>query len=128
MKTYNKPEFFVEEFIANVAVAACDREWSGEVDTSWPSQAITCNRQGSTTDYIFASGTSGCQYEPDKLIYIDTGGTYSVSQLKQLGLNINGNGNSVTVPAGGGYVLCWGNGNHYGPATPEIVDIMTSSF
>lgn len=126
-RAYAKPVMSVERFLANVAVAACNREWSGEVETSWPSQAITCSRSGSTTDYIFASGTSGCEFEPCHMIYV-SGGTYSVGELNRLGLGISGNGNSVTVPSGGGYVLCWGNGNHYGPATPKIVELMTSSY
>lgn len=128
MKQYTKPEFFVEEFYPNVAVASCDREWSGEVDTSWPAQAITCNRMGQTTDYIFASVTSSCQYKPCHMEYISVGGTYTPKQLNDYGLVIQGDGGSVTVPAGGGWVLCWEEGNHYGLATPEIVQLMTSSY
>lgn len=139
-RAYEKPVMTVERFLANVAVAACEREWSGQVSTSWPKQPITCNRMDSTTDYIFASGTDGCKYQPCHMIYIEKGGTYTSAQLNDLGLFIQGvssgngghggssGGGSVTVPEGGGYVLCWEDGNHYGPATPEIVKLMTSSF
>lgn len=139
-RAYEKPVMTIEAFIPSVAVASCQREWSGKVDTSWEAQPITCCRRGVTTDYIFASGTTGCQYEPCHMIYIAQGGTYTPAYLNTLGLSIQGvssgsgghggssSGGSVTVPAGGGYVLCWENGNHYGPATPEIVKLMTSSF
>lgn len=141
-RAYEKPVMTVERFLANVAVAACERVWSGEVSTSWPKQPITCNRLDSTTDYIFASGTAGCDYQPCHMVYIAEGGTYTPAYLNTLGLSIQGvssgsgsgghggssSGGSVTVPAGGGYVLCWANGNHYGPAAPEIVKLMTSSF
>lgn len=127
-RAYEKPVMTIEAFIPSVAVASCQREWSGEVDTSWEAQPITCCRRDVTTDYIFASKTTGCQYEPCHMIYIANGGTYTISQLNDLGLNITGTGGNVTVPDGGGYVLCWQNGSHYGPATPEIVKVMTSSF
>lgn len=141
MKKYVRPDVFVTEFQPSVAVAACEREWNGKVDTSWAAQAITCNRQGSTTDYIFAQNATGCQYVPCHMVYIADGGTYTAAELNGKGLGIvgvdsgsgngKGNGNSsgtVTVPAGGGWVLCWEEGNHYGNATPDIVKLMTSSF
>lgn len=139
-RRYEKLAMNVERFQPNVAVAACDREWNGEIKEEWTSQAITCNRMGTTTDYIFAEGTTGCQYKPCHMIYVEQGGTYTIEDLNSLGLEIvNGTGGSgrkgsssgggaVTVPAGGGYVLCWENGNHYGLATPDIVKIMISSF
>ncbi|MGN0773708.1 MAG: hypothetical protein ACI4MP_07945 [Candidatus Ventricola sp.] len=69
---YTKPELYVEKFIPSVAVASCDREWNGEVSESWTVQEVDCLRSGSsTTDYIFATGTTGCDYEPSKLVYID---------------------------------------------------------
>lgn len=129
---YTKPEFIVEAFLPNVAVAACDREWSGEIKETWTKQAIDCSRNQGTKDWLFASDTEGCDYQPCHMIYIANPGTYTQSQLKALGLkdlNVDSKyGSNITIPVGGGYVLCWEDGRHYGVGTPDIVKVMTSSF
>lgn len=130
-RRYEKPAMNVERFQPNVAVAACDREWDGTVDTSWPAQDLACLRNTGTVDTIFGSQTSGCKYTTFSMIYISVPGTYTQSQLKNMNLTINvdpKHGSSVTIPEGGGYVLSWENGNHYGVPTPEIIKHMISSF
>lgn len=89
-------------------------------------------RNTGTVDVIFASSASGCQMTSGfDLLYIPDAGTYTQQNLSDMGLKIHVDskyGSNVTIPEGGGYVLSWENGNHYGIATPEIVKHMTSSF
>lgn len=129
---YTKPDFIVEEFLPNVAVAACNREWSGQVEAKWEKQSISCSRNEGTADWLFASGTEGCQFQPCHMVFIPEAGTYTQAQLKSKGLadlNVDSRfGEDIIIPEGGGYVLCWDGGNHYGVATPAIVKVMTSSF
>lgn len=127
MKKYVRPDVFVTEFQPNIAVASCERDWTGETSKSFPKQPITCCRRDETTDYIFTADSAGCMV-PCHSIYVAVGGTYSVRDLNKMGLQISGSGGDVTVPAGGGYVLCWDNGNHYGPASTEVTKIMTNSY
>ena len=138
---YSKPEMYVENFIPNIAVAACNREWDGTTSTSWVAQAITCGRQGKTTDYLFASGTDGCQYQPNAFGYVEVedvkegagndSKTLTPSEIAtalKSTINNPNTGKSVTIYDPGAYLVIWGNHDHYGEATPEIVKNMTSSF
>lgn len=130
-RAYAKPVMTIEAFIPSIAVASCDRKWDGTVDTSWPAQDIACMRNTGTIDTIFGSTASGCDYTTFSLIYIADAGIYTQQQLQNKGLTIHVDskyGSDVTIPEGGGYVLSWENGNHYGVPTPEIIKHMTSSF
>lgn len=142
---YTKPVFIMEEFQANVAVAACNWQDTGATETKFEKQYITCAQSGMTNEEIFNQGLS-CQHIPCHLVYVATGGTYTEAQLIEMGLsniiqngggnngggnrpgNNNSSGGGITVPEGGGYVMCWGEGEHYGNAPAEVVKIMTSSY
>ncbi|MCD7820439.1 MAG: hypothetical protein LUH07_15540 [Lachnospiraceae bacterium] len=129
MKQYTKPEFYVEEFHPNVAVAACRTDLV-DTYTTIPAQPITCYRMNQTTDYLFTSDVTACKYQPDAIKYLATG-TYSTSDLSSSVSTINGSGSSLYVPDdgnGGSYVVVWGNGNHYGIATDEIIELYTNSY
>lgn len=138
---YSKPELYVENFIPSVAVAGCNREWDGTTSTSWVAQAITCGRQGQTTDYLFASGTSGCKYQPDAFGYVEVqdvqegeGNDSKTLSPSEIASALNSwiendkTGKSVTIYDPGAYLIIWGEHDHYGVATPDIVKNMTSSF
>lgn len=126
MKIYNKPEFYVEEFLPNVAVASCTRDFTGE--TEYTPQVITCmrNTKNPTKDKIFTDGTQNC-YIPDAIGWVEAG-TYKVSDLDdKIGGTINNPSGNITVSESGYWVI-WGSGNHYGPATDAIIDIMINSY
>ena len=137
---YSKPELYVENFIPNVAVAAsCQRDFSGQTETKYGKQEITCIRNGTTTDYIFSSGVSGCDFQPNAIGWLDGPGTpntpndsktYTTKQISSiLGFDILGSGNPAKVTNDDGeYYVIWGGGNHYGPATADVVDIMINSY
>lgn len=137
---YTKPELYVENFIPNVAVASsCQRDFSGQSETKYGVQEITCIRMGSTTDYIFSSGVSGCDYQPNAIGWLDGPNTpddkndyvsYTTTQISQiLGYTISGSGQNAKVyEETGEYYVIWGNGNHYGPATADVIDIMINSY
>lgn len=137
---YSKPELYVENFIPNVAVAAsCKRDFSGQTETKYEKQEITCIRNGSTKDYIFSSGVSGCAFQPNAIGWLSGPNTpdiendykeYKTSEISQiLGYNISGSGNPARVTNDDGeYYVIWGNGNHYGPATAEVTNIMINSY
>lgn len=137
---YSKPELYVENFIPSIAVAAsCQRDFSGQTETKYEKQPITCIRMGSTTDYIFSSGVSGCDYRPNAIGWLDGPGTpnnpndsktYTTVQISQiLGYNIQGTGSPAKVTKDDGeYYVIWGDGHHYGPATAEVTNIMINSY
>ena len=133
-RAYEKPVMTVERFLANVAVAACNREWDGTTTTDWEAQPISCYRSGNT-EMIFSSSTSGCENYPTGIRKVDNG-TYTQQQLVDAGLTSlvvdSKNGKNVTIneEIGYGYVLTWTRGgtNCSGPATAEIIQNMTSSY
>lgn len=125
MKTYMTPDVFVTEFQANVAVAACSWYDTGEDSTSWPKQQITCGQSG-RTEYVFAS-TSTCDHALDQAVVIaPVSGWISVATLQSWGLTIRNSDTPLYVTEGD-YLVSWSNGDHYGIATPDIVDILTHS-
>lgn len=132
-RPYEKPVMTVERFSANVAAVDCAREWDGTTTVNWTSVEVHCYRSGDP-EYLFSSGTSGCNNYPTGIVHITSGGTYTQQQLVNAGLTSlkvdEYNGDSVVIPPEGGYVLTWTNGrtNCYGPATPEIIQNMTSSY
>ena len=129
-RAYEKPVMTVERFYANVAATGCQREPSGETETSWPAQTMSCQRSGST-EIIFAAETTACIYNDYDLIYIQDAGTYTQQELSNLDLTLHvdqSHGGSVVIPDGGGYVMSWNHGNCFGIPSAEVIDIMTSSY
>lgn len=132
-RVYAKPVMNVERFLANVAIASCTREETDQVIQKLDPQTLYCYRSNDR-EVIFSSGTSGCHNYPTGMVYIATPGTYTQRQLYDAGLTslqVNGFGNNVTIPEGGGWVLTWtrnGSTNCYGLATGELTKVFTSSY
>ncbi len=56
-RKYTTPEMTVERFVANTAVASCERTFVSTT-TTYPAQTVSCLIDGSDT--IFTTGTAGC--------------------------------------------------------------------
>lgn len=141
---YSKPELYVENFLANMSVAAitCQTDPTGENAIDYKEQPVTCIRQEETIDYIFYDS---CKMKPYDLGYVNEG-TYNTDTAF-----INAIVNGDNIPAGAtageayttgdkgtgpfivtlaGLFTVWKEGSriHFGPANANVVSIMTSSY
>lgn len=76
MKTYNKPDFFVNEFEPSESVASCQKVVTGtQVTTTYPAQSVTC-AIGGQSEVVFNSGTTGCNTSASKYAFGYYDGVY----------------------------------------------------
>ncbi len=134
-RSYSKPIMNIEHFMANVAVAACDRLQVGS-DTDIGSQSVFCisgNQEEKVFDDSHSCNTTNCT-----VVYFD-GGTYNSADAALTALvqavNYNATVNCPT-PSGfngnlsAGYYLIWQSSGvwHGGPLSESNYAIMGYSF
>lgn len=133
---YVKPEFVVEKFMLNAAVAVCSSDFTGETSETFDPQPVVCLR-GGTTEVLF--NTDGCTHGAPAYYGYVPAGIYTESQL----LAIIKQGASApaavkdhddeheektyTITAGY-YVIFNGNKECFASATAGINKIMTNSY